>query len=526
MNRFTLLYHQIEHSNSPKKKVQAFIDYFSSVPDRDKLWAIGLFTNKRPKKIVDLIILRLWVTDLICIPDWLFDESLAVVSDQCETIGLLVSKKKDSDEKSLSEWMQEISDFSKKNEDDIKEWVIDSWNNLDNNERILFNKLITGGFRKSVSVNIISKALSIFYDIEKTHFAHRLVGKWNPINSHFNELLLTENYKDYLSRPFEFMFTTELQTDPSLLGTAQDWLAEWNLNGLRAQLIYRNNELFVWTTAGELVTDYFPTLKKICLAINYDFVVDGVIIGMQNKKILPSSELTKLIHRKTITNKSTSAIEFEFMAFDVLEYRSNDTRKQPLIKRKSLLNNLKQDSFCNVLKISEEINFENWNQINAKINDLETRKSESLILKEKSAPYEIVSNPFWWKLKAEPYSVLAVLTYAQKSPERGSLNYVEFTFGLWEDQDLISFAKTPIDLPEDEIVEIIQFVRKNTIERFGPVYSISAELVFEISFENIHPSKRHKSGIQLKNPNIKKWHKEINAKDAHRLKDLMLFLKN
>jgi DNA ligase-1 len=518
MKAFSKLYQKLERSKSASFLVEELLNFFAISSDEDKLWCIALFSQKRPKRIVKPLSLRLWVTDLARIPDWLFEESYNIVGDQAETAALLLPIAKQREEKSLSEWIQEILNYSTENKDLLKEWVLESWSLLDKDERLLFNKLITGTFRKNLPTSIIAKALSLYLEIDEKIFVHRLNSDWSPTEISFQALLQTDHYKDYISKPYPFYYGNPLNLPMIELGNVIDWIAEWKWDGFRAQLISRDGEIFLWSRNGELVNDSFPELLDIAKNIDYDFVLDGEIIAYKNGQPLNYTFTSKRLGKKKVTKNLLLTSPVVFMAYDLLEYRTNDIRHEPLTKRKELLGTLMRDANNSFLKYSDTLSSIHWTEMETLLETARSKQARGIFLKHKTSTYkEGRFSGDWWKIKAAPHTIEAILIYAHRSQGRGISNFVEYSFALWENETLVTFTKASEGLSAEEESELALFVKQNTIERFGPVYSVNPILVFELSFEGIIASKRHKSGIALRKPKIKKWKINKEAKEADTL---------
>lgn len=521
MKAFSKLYQKLERTKSASFLIKELHNYFTISSDADKLWCIALLSQKRPKRVVKPFSLRLWATDLARIPDWLFEESYNIVGDHAETAALLLPIEKQREEKSLSEWIQEIISYNSENEDLLKEWVIESWSTLDKDERLLFNKLITGTFRKKLPSSVITKALSLYLEVDENIFAHRLNSKWSPTKINFQELLQTEHYKDYISKPYPFYYGNPLDFPMVELGDVKEWIAEWKWDGFRAQLISRDGEIFLWSRNEELVNDSFPELLDIAQKLDYDFVLDGEIIAYKNEQPMNYTFTSKRLGKKKVSKNLLQTSPVVFMAYDLLEYRTKDIRLEPLAERKELLSTLVREASNSFLKFSETISSTDWTEIETLLDTARSKQAKGLFLKKSVSPYkEGRLSGDWWKIKAAPHTIEAVLIYAHRSPSRGISNFVEYSFALWEDETLITFTKASGGLSEEQQSEIALFVKQNTIERFGPVYSVNPILVFELSFEGIVESKRHKSGIALRVPKIKKWKINKDAQEADTLKDI------
>jgi DNA ligase-1 len=393
--------------------------------------------------------------------------------------------------------------------------------------RFVFNKLITGGFRVGVSEKLIVKALALWLNKEENQIAHRLMGNWSPFETTLQALLLQENFADNLSKPYPFFLAYALEQAPEELGNENDWLAEYKWDGIRGQIIVRNNEIFIWTRGEELVTEKYPELHALKSFLPNGTVLDGELMAYKNNTILSFQHLQKRIGRKTVSKKLLAEIPVAFFAYDILEHNGQDIRELPLTHRRELLEKLLVNiNHAGVVLLSEKVTFSSWSElINIQAN-ARNINAEGLMLKNLNAPYEVGRKKGnWWKWKVSPYTIDAVMIYAMQGHGRRANLFTDYTFAVWDNGALVPFAKAYSGLTDKEILAVDKFVKQNTIEKFGPVRSVKAELVFEIAFEGIALSTRHKSGIALRFPRIARWRKDKPAAEANTLDDLKsLFL--
>jgi DNA ligase-1 len=318
-----------------------------------------------------------------------------------------------------------------------------------------------------------------------------------------------------------------LEQAPEELGNENDWLAEYKWDGIRGQIIVRNNEIFIWTRGEELVTEKYPELYALKNILPNGTVLDGELMAYKNNTILSFQHLQKRIGRKTVSKKLLAEIPVAFFAYDILEHNGQDIRELPLMHRRELLEKLLANiNHAGVVLLSEKVTFSSWSElINIQAN-ARNINAEGLMLKNLNAPYEVGRKKGnWWKWKVSPYTIDAVMIYAMQGHGRRANLFTDYTFAVWDNGALVPFAKAYSGLTDKEILAVDKFVKLNTIEKFGPVRSVKAELVFEIAFEGIALSTRHKSGIALRFPRIARWRKDKPAAEANTLDDLKsLFL--
>lgn len=521
MKHFAELINALESTNKTNAKIDAIIDYLERAPDEDKVWFIALFTGKRPKRNVNTNYMKEWALEITQLPFWLFQECYSSVGDLGETLSLILPPPTEKIERSLSEWMNDINNLKTKTDLEKKEFVLNSWNGLDYTERLIFNKLLGGSFRIGVSDKTLINALTKFSEQESSALMHSLMGKWLPNEVSFQELISAENVNPDNSKPYPFCLAYPLEKDLEELGTPDEWLIEYKWDGIRGQIIKRNDEVFIWSRGEELITEQFPEIKDVVQHMNGDFVIDGEILAVKDGKVLNFNELQKRLNRKTLTKKMLSEIPIQVFAYDLLELEGNDLREKPIAGRRAMLEELLLNENPENIKISQVIDFENWNELDQIRENSREINSEGLMLKQKNSPYHSGRKKGdWWKWKINPLTIDAVLIYAQKGSGRRSAYYTDYTFAVKNEDKLVTIAKAYSGLTDKEIMEVSKFVNKNAIEKFGPVRTVKPELVFEIAFEGIGFSNRHKSGVALRFPRILRWRKDKTVDEIDDLEEI------
>ncbi|MBB6330212.1 DNA ligase-1 [Chryseobacterium sediminis] len=521
MRHFADLINALETTNKTNAKIDAIIDYLERTPDEDKVWFIALFTGKRPKRNVNTNYMKEWALEITKLPYWLFQESYSSVGDLGETLSLILPPPEENIERTLSEWMNDIVSLKGKTDPEKKEFVLNSWNGLDYTERLIFNKLIGGSFRIGVSDKTLINALTKFSGQESSALMHSLMGKWLPDEVSFRELIDAENVNPDNSKPYPFCLAYPLEKKPEELGNSDEWLVEYKWDGIRGQIIRRNDEVFIWSRGEELVTEQFPEITEVVKAMKGNFVIDGEILAVKDDKVLNFNELQKRLNRKTLTKKMLSEIPIEVFAYDLLELENNDLREKPISARRALLEELLLNENPQNIKISQSLDFEKWEELDLLRENSREVNSEGLMLKQKNSPYHSGRKKGdWWKWKINPFTIDAVLIYAQKGSGRRSAYYTDYTFAVKNGDTLVTIAKAYSGLTDKEIMEVSRFVTKNAIEKFGPVRTVKAELVFEIAFEGIGLSNRHKSGVALRFPRIVRWRKDKTVDEIDNLEEI------
>lgn len=528
MKKFAELFTELDQTTKTNAKIDALVDYFRAADAADALWAVALLTGKKPKRTVKTSELKMWSIELSGVTEWIFEESYHVVGDLAETITLLLPAAEMLTDYSLSGMMALLKTLDTKTEEQRKNSIQEIWMQLSTAERFVFNKLITGSFRVGVSQQLVIKALAKNYKLVESNVAHRLMGNWVPETSTLENLLFnTENEED-LSKPYPFYLAYQLDVPMETLGNISDWQIEYKYDGIRGQIIVRKGELFLWSRGEELMTDKFPEFEILKTALPDGTVIDGEILPFNGDEPMPFHVMQTRIGRKNLSKKSLADAPLAMMCYDLLEHKGQDVRPLPMSERRTMLEELIEEiKYTNpdaaaVLKLSPVFACTTTEEMIALRLASRERMCEGLMLKHKDSLYETGRRRGkWWKWKIDPLSVDGVLIYAQRGHGRRADLYTDYTFAVWSGDELVPFTKAYSGLTDKELVEVDSWVKKNTKEKFGPVRSVTPELVFEIAFEGINPSPRHKSGIALRFPRILRWRKDKTIKDANHKEDLL-----
>lgn len=527
MKLFTQLFYDIDQTTKTNAKVAAMLRYFQQASPKDIMYAIALLTGNKPKRPVKTSELKTWAAELAAVPSWLFDDSYYVVGDLAETIALLLPPAVATKEYSLHETILALGKLYLLPEEEKKEVILSYWNSMNQTELFIFNKLITGNFRMGVSKQLVVKSLAQYLEKEETAIAHQLMGKWDPkketIDSLFTQDVATKFYQ-----PYPFYLAYPLETEIETLGDINKWIIEPKLDGIRGQLIVRDNSLFVWSRGEDLMTDKFPEFAGLENILPNGTVIDGEVIPYKEGTFLDFNAMQTRIGRKNISKKNLADVPLVMVCYDLLEWEGKDLREQPLEERRSILINLLNSSDTkNTLILSKAIPFENWQQVSDFRNNARQEMCEGVMLKKKDSPYETGRRRGnWWKWKTVPMTIDGVLIYAQSGSGRRANLFTDYTFAVWDEHGkLLPFAKAYSGLTDKEIFAVDNWVKRNTIEKFGPVRSVTPYHVFEIAFEGISESPRHKSGIALRFPRILRWRKDKKASEANNISDLKDWLK-
>jgi len=524
MKAFAALFTAIDQSTKTTIKVNALAEYFKAADDIDKLWTTALFSGRRPKRAVTTTRLREWGAEVAGIPLWLFEDCYPIVGDLAETIALVLPPNQTTDNRPLSQWINDLRAVYKADETAKKVFVLDAWARLGGTERFIFNKLITGGMRVGVSQKLMTRALARATDRDEAELAHRLMGNWHPDDTTWHALIEAQDASADASRPYPFYLAYALEGGPEALEVPADWRAEWKWDGIRGQLILRGGEYFVWSRGEELMTDRFPELARAVDYLPDGTVLDGELLVWHPGTAHPASfnTLQPRIGRKTVPKKLLKEAPVVLHAYDLLEWQGEDVRHLPFRERRAQL-----ETACAAMpeeapvKLSPQLKFSTPADLHAYRDGARDAQAEGLMLKRADSPYLAGRKKGdWWKWKLAPLTIDAVMIYAQSGSGRRANLFTDFTFAVRDGEALVPFTKAYSGLTDKEFREITAWVRKNTLQRFGPVRQVTPHHVFEIAFEGIQASPRHKSGVALRFPRMLRWRQDKPLAEANTLDDL------
>ncbi|WP_121631578.1 ATP-dependent DNA ligase [Tropicibacter alexandrii] len=525
MKRFAALFRALDETTKTSLKTKALADYFSHAPDRDKLWCVALFSGRRPKRAVTTTQLREWAAEAANLPLWLLEDSYNIVGDLAETLALILPEPTATSDHDLTFWLTELQALHDLDPDARKARILGAWNQLDPTERLIFNKLITGGFRIGVSRKLMTRALAQATGQAESVLAHKLMGNWTPTTTDWTRLIEANDPQAVSARPYPFYLAYQLEVPPDTLGAPGDWQAEWKWDGIRGQLVLRDTH-HLWSRGEELITDRFPEFARAADFLPQGTVLDGEIVTWDGAQPLPFATLQTRIGRKTVPKKLLKDAPAILLAYDLLEDRGEDIRQHPLAERRARLDALLSDLPVDApLRPSPLIAFDDWPELARTRAKARDHRAEGLMLKRRDAPYlDGRKKGDWWKWKLDPLTVDAVMIYAQSGHGRRANLFTDFTFAVWKGNDLVPFTKAYSGLTDAEFEQITHWVRRNTLQRFGPVRQVTPEHVFEIAFEGIQASPRHKSGIALRFPRMARWRHDKPVQEANTLDDLHALL--
>jgi DNA ligase-1 len=571
MKLFAQLFMALDSTTRTNEKVAALERYFRSAPPADAAWTLRFLIGKRPPRAVRTAQLREWVALEAGLPLWLVDECYEAVGDLAETLALLLpSPRVHPNEAAGSETCPALATLIETrllplallNDASRHGLLRKTWNELPSpQQRFLWHKLIGGSFRVGVSRTLVSRALANVAGLPPAVVAHRLMGDWPPGAAGFQRLLSSEEIAHTPGRSYPFYLAYPIESKPADLGGIGGWQVEWKWDGIRAQLIQRAGQTLLWSRGEELVTDAFPEIAGAGEFLPEGTVLDGEILAWRGDAPLPFAQLQRRLGRKTAGGKIRSQVPVVFMAYDVLEYSGVDVRARPLSERREKLEALvteaqsrpslpqasnrakpgtasqgvfafaqdagiKPDSHACVLRLSPTLRCADWLELESALNKARSQRVEGVMLKRRDSAYGVGREKgLWWKWKTAPYTLDAVLLYAQAGHGKRASLYTDYTFGVWHEGRLVPVAKAYSGLSDAEIREVDAFVRQHTLEKRGPVRIVAPQLVFELAFEGIQRSTRHKSGVAVRFPRMHRWRRDKQAEEADTLASLLALTK-
>jgi DNA ligase 1 len=527
VRRFAALYEALDHTTSTNAKVEALVAYLRAAPPGDAAWALFFLTGRRVKRLIPSAVLHELAVELTGFPEWLLSESYSAVGDYAETLALLVEH---SDAGSgaldlpLDTWMRErILPLRDAARDEQKAAVRRYWSEVAAGERLVLNKLVTGEFRVGVSATLVIRAVASVAGVAAPVMAHRVMGDWEPSAAFFESLLTPEAARDDESRPYPFYLASPHDGAVDTLGPRDAWLAEWKWDGIRAQLV-RREAVHLWSRGEELITERFPELVEAAAALPRGTVLDGEILAYRDGAVLPFSVLQTRIGRQKLTRRILDDAPAVLMTYDLLEQDGQDIRARPLDERRSRLAALLTPEVPPLL-LSPEVTGADWETLARQREDSRSRNVEGLMLKRRDGPYRS-GRPRgeWWKWKIAPFTVDTVLIYAHPGHGRRASLFTDYTFAVWHEGALVPIARAYSGLSDVEILELDGWIRRHIHDRFGPVRAVEPVQVFELAFENIARSTRHRSGIAVRFPRILRWRRDKKPADADHLTTLLALL--
>ncbi len=521
MKKFTQLFVELDRTNKTNEKVEALRAYFAEAEAADAAWAFYFLSGRKPRQIVPAAKLRAWAIEQAGIPEWLYQESRDTVGDSAETIALLLPETDTDFGTPLHILVERDLLPLRGSGDEIQhDAVVEAWSRMDRSQRFVYNKLITGAFRVGVSQQLVMRSLSQLTGVPVDVLAHRAMGEWEPTPQFFGGLIAEHDADEEtpIARPYPFHLAHPYEDEIAELGDIAEWQAEWKWDGIRAQIIKRGGEVFIWSRGEDLITERFPEIAEAAAGLPDGTVLDGEILPWAEDRVLPFTELQKRIGRKNLTPKILRDVPVILQAYDVIEQAGADIREAAFATRRSHLETILGGLDHQAIRPTKPIADKSWKALSQTREQSRELGVEGFMLKRLDSPYRTGRHRGdWWKWKIAPMTIDAVLTYAQKGSGKRANLFTDYTFGVWRDGELVTFAKAYSGLTDVEIRKVDKFVRANTLETFGPVRMVKPQLVFEIAFENIQRSARHKSGVAVRFPRIIRQRTDKKIEDADSL---------
>ncbi len=538
MKAFCQLYLDLDATTSTSAKLAALTRYFRSASAADAAWATYFLAGGRPRQSVPTRLLRECAMERSGIDGWLFEECYQAVGDLAEMIALILPPPTHDSSRGLAEWVeQRLIPLQRAPPDVIRERLFEYWDELDANGKFLLLKLIGGGFRVGVSRLLVTRALAEIGHIDPKSVAQRLIGYTNinarPSAAMFESLIAVgDDALTNVGHPYPFFLAQALTEEVAQLGPVDDWMVEWKWDGIRAQLVKRAGACWLWSRGEELVTERFPEIERAGMLLRDGTVIDGEILVWKDGNVRPFAELQKRIGRKSLSPRILGDAPVVLLAYDLLEDKGTEIRSQPQTTRRHRLEAIVADTDDERLRLSPLVAAKSWAEYAAVRATSRKLGVEGFMLKRRDSPYGVGrtrDEGTWWKWKIDPMTVDAVLVYAQHGHGRRASLYTDYTFAVWADDAdggrmLVPFAKAYSGLTDEEIRQVDAVIRKTTIEKFGPVRSVTPSMVFELGFEAIQRSARHKSGIAVRFPRILRWRMDKPVAEADTLATLRALL--
>lgn len=551
MRAFAALFEALDATTSTRLKVDAMRRYFAEAPARDAAWAVYVLSGRRQKRLVGAVELRAWLEHAVALPAWLVEDAYAAVGDLAETIALLTSapggsagpsrtdrqgqcegasgvEGEDLARTALADWLEHrLPALREADAETRRDTVVGWWRTLDPAQSFLVTKLMTGALRVGVSRLLVARALAELADVPRPVMQHRLMGQWQPSGEWFRALLDPDTRSAAASQPYPFFLASPLEesTSPAeVLGPVDEWRVEWKWDGIRAQCLRREGETFIWTRGEELVTERYPEVADALSGLPEGTVLDGELLAWRDGSVLPFAELQRRIGRKQVGRRLREQLPVRLLAYDLLEHGGRDLRGEPLEQRRVLLEHLLADAPA-ALGVSPLLDATDWAALADARDSAQERGVEGLMLKRRGSPYAAGRvRGDWWKWKLDPLTLDVVMIYAQAGHGRRASLHSDYTFAVRDGEDLVPVAKAYSGLSDEEMGRLDRWIRRHTQERFGPVRQVEPLQVFELAFEGIARSTRHRSGVALRFPRIRRWREDLGPGDVDTLADVEALL--
>ena len=555
---FGNLINNLEQCNSTKKKINLISVFIKDIDPRDGSWILLLLMSTRQKRVITGRRLKDILQASFRMPSWLIDDCFAQVGDSAETISLLWPQLKSEltdaniecsevynklfnepkESKPLHWWMETLLPAIKDaTETTQNRLILKLWSDIADQDHYLTNKLITGGFRNGVSKGLVVKSIAQAYELDESTVLERLMKPIEINNIWFQELThpVSINRTDRGAIPYPFYLASPVEIEKIKETPPADWRLEYKWDGIRGQLIKRDTGAYLWSRGEELVNHVFPEIIEMAENLPDGTVLDGEILCWQKdvRKPMAFASLQRRLGRKTVNKKLLKECPTVFLAYDILEHKSIDIRAYNLRDRLKLLESVQLNYNHPCLVIDNEKEFAEWEELIQLRDRARLEGAEGLMIKKISSHYlSGRKRGYWWKYKHDPMTLDAVLIYAQAGTGKRANLFTDYTFALWDDSNkyskdrkLVTFAKAYSGLNNSELMELDKWIRTHTIERYGPTRVVEQKQIFEIAFEGVMESKRHKCGLAVRFPRIHRWRIDKPVMEADCIEQAQALLK-
>ena len=549
MRRFVELFKAVDATTATNSKVAALRAYFVEAEPENAVWALYLLMRKQRRKVLTSRVLREVYLSVSDTPEWLMKDAQAHVGDTAEAIALLVrasppgsevagqkskvESEQKVEDKPLHVWLEsEIPKAQGASDKEKRDLVLRWWASLPPDDIFVLHKILTGSFRVGVSSTLVTRALAEALGIDKAILTHRLMGDFPPTKEFFETLDDPDAQGVRIAQPYPFLLAYQVELDVIEREGLEEYRVEWKWDGIRAQAVKREGEFNLWSRGEDLISEQFPELSEALLGLPDGTVVDGEVVAWDGEMPLSFNHLQRRLGRKKVGKKILAEVPTHFLAYDLLEDKGVDIRDLPLLERREKLEQLLGNTQLERVTLTEGLPVETLEDLEALRSDSRSVNAEGLMLKRLSSPYLVGRRKgLWWKHKVDPYTLDAVLIYAQAGTGRRANLFTDYTFALWTGDpkkggELVSFTKAYSGLTDEEIAKLDRWIRANTNDRFGPVRAVTPVQVFELAFEGIAQSKRHKSGIAVRFPRILRWREDKPPEEADSLETAQTLLED
>ncbi len=491
------------------------VQYFREVPDPDRGYSLAVLTGSLSIRDVKASLLREIV--LTKVDPVLFSLSYDYVGDLAETIALIWPVQKSGTLPNISEFIQGLDRVDK---EELPQIISDHLSRANATERWTIIKLVTGNLRIGVSERLAKTALAAFGDRTLEEIEHL----WHGLECPYADLFAWLEGKGpapqiHHHRTFHpLMLSNPIDEEKDLkVLNPSDHVAEWKWDGIRVQLVIAPSENQMFSRTGENIAHTFPDLM---VTLRGSAVLDGELLVGKNFRPMPFNDLQQRLNRKTVTKKLMDEYPAFVRLYDILFDGATDVRGLEQVERRVRLENWLGDNPQSRLDLSEIIPFSSWEELaQIRRRGADEQGHEGIMLKRKESAY-LAGRPKgpWFKWKRDPRLIDAVLMYAQLGHGKRSSYYSDYTFGVWQEGEIVPVGKAYFGFTDEELLQLDRWVRNHTVNRYGPVREVTKELVFEIAFDSVHPSARHRSGLALRFPRINRIRWDKPALEADNVK--------